>query len=87
MKPFIAAFGEDLIRGRKFIVSENNRIGWTVVGARQGDLICTFYGCRIPFVIRPKGSGYELIGDCFLYGLMDGETSELDFESQVITLL
>ena len=42
--------------------------------------ICILYGCSVPVILRPcagnTGSGeayYNLIGDCYLYGMMDGE--------------
>ncbi|KAG4435095.1 hypothetical protein IFR05_009422 [Cadophora sp. M221] len=43
---------------------------------RPGDLVCIFYGARVPFVLRPRPdgqSGYILVGEAFVYGIMDGE--------------
>lgn len=40
----------------------------------RDDLVCVLYGAAVPFVIRPvtDGTGYILIGECYIYGLMSG---------------
>jgi hypothetical protein len=37
------------------------------------DLICILYGSQVPFVLRPKNGHYQLIGECYVHGKMDGE--------------
>jgi hypothetical protein len=42
-----------------------------------GDEICIFFGMTTPVVIRRLDSEhYKFIGECFVYGLMDGEVME-----------
>ena len=43
---------------------------------RPGDKICIIPGCCAPFVIRPKGNRYQLIGECYVAEVMDGEVME-----------
>ncbi|KAK5948640.1 hypothetical protein OHC33_010399, partial [Knufia fluminis] len=38
-----------------------------------GDKLCVIPGCCAPFVIRPKGKHYQLVGECYVHGVMDGE--------------
>ena len=42
-----------------------------------GDIICVFYGCKVPFVIRKStirhDNIYQLIGQCYVHGIMNGE--------------
>lgn len=45
--------------------------GPTMIG--KGDLVCVLFGCLVPVVLRKVGSGYVLVGVCFVLGLMDGE--------------
>ena len=67
------------------------RFGTTVLGymglfpaqARKGDGIAIIYGAHKPFVIRPKGQDYQLIGQCYVHGVMDGEAMKgVDPETQ-----
>ena len=45
----------------------------------QEDLICVVAGCSMPLIIRPYEEGYELIGECYVQGMMEGEAL-LDLE-------
>lgn len=42
-----------------------------------GDIICVFFGCSVPVVLRPDRKRnpqyFHMIGECFVYGMMDGE--------------
>ncbi|EXJ58929.1 hypothetical protein A1O7_06360 [Cladophialophora yegresii CBS 114405] len=37
------------------------------------DVIAILYGCSVPVVLRKVRSYFKLIGECFVYGMMDGE--------------
>lgn len=40
----------------------------------EGDLICVLPTCPVPVIVRPDGDGYYvLVGDCHIYGMMQGE--------------
>jgi hypothetical protein len=41
--------------------------------ARSGDIVVILYGCSVPVVLRKVRSYYKLIGECFVYGIMEGE--------------
>ncbi|KAF5669180.1 heterokaryon incompatibility (het-6OR allele) [Fusarium circinatum] len=41
-----------------------------------GDKLCVLLGAEVPFLLRPKGDGYEVIGECYVYDLMHGEVLE-----------
>ena len=82
-------------RLRRLCMTVNDRFGWMPSSAEIGDDIVIFHGARMPFVIRPVSQGpvesvgeaihYELIGECFLHGVMDGEAVRED-QAQMITL-
>lgn len=40
---------------------------------QAGDCIAVLTGGRVPFVLRPTGDSYRLIGPCYFHGIMDGE--------------
>jgi hypothetical protein len=38
-----------------------------------GDSVCILAGGNIPFILRPQGKSYRLIGPAYVNGIMDGE--------------
>jgi hypothetical protein len=51
-------------------------MGLGPLDTKQGDMICVFYGCSIPFVLRKQKQGYILIAEPYIHGYMDGEVVE-----------
>ena len=75
-------------RNRRFIRSVQGRFGWVPDQAREGDIICVINGLAVPLVLREsQEGGFELIGDCYLHGIMDGEGMELDIEEQDFNII
>lgn len=66
---------------RRFCFTENGRLGQLAPGSRPGDRICVLGGGEVPFVIRPTSGDakgiYQLVGECYLDGMMDGEAWKL----------
>lgn len=60
------------IRGR-MMSTPRGLFGTAPGSAAPGDLICILGGTGRPVVLRPKGKHYQLIGACFVDGLMNGE--------------
>jgi hypothetical protein len=67
---------------RKFLLSKSEINGGHLFGlapadTKVGDLICILYGCSVPVILREyktQGDHYfEVIGESFVYGMMDGE--------------
>jgi hypothetical protein len=48
-------------------------MGLAPINACEGDLICLLLSGKVPFLLRPNGDEYELVGECYVHGLMDGE--------------
>ncbi|KAL2065917.1 hypothetical protein VTL71DRAFT_3587 [Oculimacula yallundae] len=69
--------------GRKLAVTQNGRLAFVPLATEAGDRISILLGANAPFVFRPgeQGSEFEgkfrLVGECYVYGLMDGEGLEL----------
>ncbi|KAH6714263.1 heterokaryon incompatibility protein-domain-containing protein [Leptodontidium sp. MPI-SDFR-AT-0119] len=42
---------------------------------KNGDLVCILFGCSVPVVLRKdhERKYYQIIGECYVYGMMDGE--------------
>lgn len=61
---------------RNFSITTSGRFGQMPLGTQKGDLVCILMGGEVPFVIRPTHPGsniYNMIGDCFLNGVMNDE--------------
>ncbi|KAH8707194.1 hypothetical protein GQ44DRAFT_777478 [Phaeosphaeriaceae sp. PMI808] len=58
----------------RFTIS-SGMIGIGPKAMQQDDLLCILYGTAVPFVIRPgsDGTGYILIGECYIYDVMLGD--------------
>ncbi|KAI0551240.1 heterokaryon incompatibility protein-domain-containing protein [Xylaria curta] len=66
-------YSRDLMRHRYFITTEEGYLGLGPAGAQQGDVICVFFGCDSPIVLRPEpGGGHSVVGECYVCGLEDG---------------
>jgi hypothetical protein len=73
---------QSVIWNRRFFLSERQvegeRLFGLVPGAtRMGDEVCVLYGCSVPVVLREHKTQddhyFEVIGESFVYGMMDGE--------------
>lgn len=40
---------------------------------KEKDMVCVLDGCSVPVVMRDEGRHWTLVGECFVYGIMDGE--------------
>ncbi|PMD37540.1 HET-domain-containing protein [Hyaloscypha variabilis F] len=58
---------------RKMFKTKNGYIGLGPREMRAGDRIALFSGGSMPLVMRTKGTALELIGDCYVHGIMYSE--------------
>jgi len=74
------------VQQRRFILTKQGYFGWgpdNVYNSdlskelRVGDKIAIVFGCSTPLVIRPKGGQYEVVGEAYVQGFMDGEAMGL----------
>ena len=75
----------DFCRWRRFMATIGNRIGLCPPHSKQGDLICILLGARSPFVLRriPNTENFQLIGQCYVDGLMYGEAFRIKREQRL----
>lgn len=82
-QPYDDVLGFDLVLDfmstrRCLFMTETGGIGWGPEGLKSGDEVFVLPGGKVPFVIRGVDrlkhvSTGQLIGDCYLQGVMDGE--------------
>jgi hypothetical protein len=68
--------------GRALANTTNGHLALIPSKGRKGDVIA-IVDRPFPIVLRPKGQGYEYIGECYLQGFMDGEAFAGDEQPQV----
>ncbi|KAI1194360.1 HET-domain-containing protein [Nemania serpens] len=61
------------VAGRRFAITDQAYVGLVPDTARDGDKICILQGCNVPYVLRPAGEHYRLMGDAYMHGIMLGE--------------
>ena len=61
--------------GRRLVRTSTDFLALAPGATRPGDSIVVLYGCSVPVVLRqsPDKDHYMLVGECFVYGMMDGE--------------
>lgn len=59
--------------GRRFTITREKRMGLCQKDARKGDVVAVLTGGSVPFILRPNGGHYTLVGDAYIQGFMDGE--------------
>ena len=63
---------------RRMILTENRLIGLAPKLTREDeDYVALCEGDTLPIIVRPKGSDWEFVGDCYIHGLMNGEAYDL----------
>jgi hypothetical protein len=71
-EPYSGLLG-DTVPGNKFCVTGKGRIGMIPGIAGPNDHIAILYGAGMPVVVREMDKGVQLIGPCFIDGLMEGQ--------------
>ena len=61
---------------RRPFISTKGYVGLAPFHSDPADVICVLYGCVVPFVLRKNGLRYNLIGEAYVHGIMDGEFVE-----------
>jgi hypothetical protein len=62
--------------GRTLFTTSGGFLGSTRCDLKQGDLIYAIAGCKFPVLLRPKGDYFQMVGECYVEGLMLGESLE-----------
>jgi hypothetical protein len=58
---------------RRLIRTQRKYLGICCQYAQPGDRICVLFGAQVPFVLRPVGAYWEVIGEAYVHAVMDGE--------------
>jgi hypothetical protein len=74
--------------GVRPFLSEKGYVGLAPKHALPGDKVCVILGAIVPYVLRRVGEeGFELVGEAYVHGIMDGEAMDLGLEEEQFCLL
>jgi hypothetical protein len=64
---------------RRVCITKNGYVGLVPPFTIIGDVVAVVVGAQTPFIVRPVHGGaresrYQLVGECYIHGIMDGET-------------
>ncbi len=62
---------------RRLFYTNRGLFGLGPLAIQPGDIAVILYGGYTPFVLRPRAGYYQLLGECYLHDMMDGEALEL----------
>ncbi|KAJ2893344.1 Heterokaryon incompatibility protein 6 like [Zalerion maritima] len=63
-------------------------VGMVPMDSQPGDIVAVLLGCPAPVVLRPKKNVYELVGEAYFHGFMDGEALTTEkFKQETIILV
>jgi hypothetical protein len=58
---------------RSFFLTDKGYMGLGPRGTKKGDVVCVLLGCDMPLIIRQVGEHYAVVGNTYIYGMMNGE--------------
>lgn len=61
------------VRSRAFFTTDSRYLGFGPKCTVAGDQIFLLIGSDVPFILRQAGEKYELVGACYVHGIMYGE--------------
>lgn len=71
----------EVCSGRLMLGTSKGYIGVAGRACKPGDFICILLGAGVPFIVRSRSPEYILIGEAYIYGIMDGEAVK-EFEGK-----
>lgn len=69
---FEHSYGQVFYRRRLFTTVQG-RLGVSTRSLKAGDKVCIIWGCPIPLLLRHSQAHFELVGDTYVHGIMEGE--------------
>ena len=58
---------------RRMITTEAGYVGLGSNACKSGDIVCIIFGCSTPIILRRKENAFQLVGEAYIHGIMNGE--------------
>lgn len=77
-----------MIWNRRLVRLKDYSLGLVPERTLRFDRICILFGCDVPVILRKRRNDFwELIGEAFVYGVMDGEAVERPYQDMSFNLI
>jgi hypothetical protein len=75
--------------GRRPFITEKGRLGLGPSMMQAGDIVAVILGAEVPFILRRRKEDgrYEVIGEAYVDGIMDGEVMDMALEKDSFDLV
>jgi hypothetical protein len=78
----------DVKRGHRMFRTTNHYLGLGPISSSLGDEVWILKGARTPFVLRRRKDGrHQVIGECYVHGIMHGEAVQGSFKPTSLDLV
>ena len=74
-------------RNRRFFVTKKGYMGTAFPKTEVGDKVCILYGGTLPFVLRPAGDEWTLVGTAYVRDVMEVSTDTACSSDEILTSL
>ena len=61
---------------RRYLLTNQGDLGRLHAEPQEGDLVCVIFGCAMPMLLRPVEEHYQVLGEVYLNGIMNGEAMD-----------
>lgn len=61
---------------RTLVITRKGYFGLGPGATRAGDLCCIIFGSPVPLILRHADENYQLVGEAYVHGVMNGEAVE-----------
>ena len=68
-----ATYMREMLPGRTFFMTREGYMGTSVVEPQLGDQVVVLLGCDYPLLLRAARGGHQVVGACYIQGLMYAE--------------
>ncbi|MCJ1389668.1 hypothetical protein MMC18_002525 [Xylographa bjoerkii] len=73
---------------RRIVKLAKYQLGLCPRDCQNGDLVCILHGSNVPILLRPQGQYYEVVGQCYVHEIMQGEAVDWEEdEADLFTLI
>lgn len=77
----------EYLYGVRPCISDKGYVGLAPNHALPGDKICLILGAIVPYVLRAREEGCQLVGGAYVHRIIDGEAIGLGLEEEEFCLM